>query len=149
MLLNLLTGLPVMLLCLILQAIFVSTNLRYYARFKLVQEDRESQWLEIFLLSIVMLLMLVSNMAQMVIWAALFLLLGEFGDFTTALYHSAVNFVTLGYGDIVMSARWRLLGPLEAVNGILMFGVSTAVMTAAVLDVVKHRTARLKQREGR
>jgi hypothetical protein len=146
MLLNLLTGLPVMLLCLILQAIFVSANLRYYARFKLDHEDRESQWLEIFLLSTVMLLMLVSNMAQMVIWAVLFLLLGEFGDFATALYHSAVNFVTLGYGDIVMSARWRLLGPLEAVNGILMFGVSTAVMTAAVLDVVKHRTARLRQR---
>jgi hypothetical protein len=146
MLLNLLTGLPVMLLCLILQAIFVSANLRYYARFKLDHEDRESQWLEIFLLSTVMLLMLVSNMAQMVIWAVLFLLLGEFGNFATALYHSAVNFVTLGYGDIVMSARWRLLGPLEAVNGILMFGVSTAVMTAAVLDVVKHRTARLRQR---
>lgn len=149
MLLNLLTGLPVMLLCLILQAIFVSANLRYYARFKLVHEERESQWLEIFLLSTVMLLMLVSNMAQMVIWAVLFLLLGEFGDFATALYHSAVNFVTLGYGDIVMSARWRLLGPLEAANGILMFGVSTAVMTAAVLDVVKQRTARLRQRKDR
>ena len=73
----------------------------------------------------------------MVIWAALFLLLGEFDDFSAALYHSAVNFATLGYGDIVMSERWRLLGPLEAANGILMFGVSTAVMTAAVLDVVK------------
>ena len=146
MLLNLLTGLPVMLLCLILQAIFVSANLRYYARFKLAHEDRESQWLEIFLLSTVMLLMLLSNMAQMVIWALLFLLLGEFGDFSTALYHSAVNFVTLGYGDIVMSPRWRLLGPLEAINGILMFGVSTAVMTAAVMDVVKHRTERLRQR---
>lgn len=149
MLLNLLTGLPVMLLCLVLQAIFVTVNLRYYARFNLLRENRESQWVDILLLSVAMLLMLLSNLTQMVIWAVLFLLLGEFSDFTTALYHSAVNFVTLGYGDIVMSARWRLLGPLEAVNGILMFGVSTAVMTAAVLDVVKHRTAQLKQHERR
>jgi hypothetical protein len=149
MLLNLLTGLPVMLLCLVLQAIFVTVNLRYYARFRLAHEGRESSLLEILLLSVAMLLMLLSNMAQMVIWAVLFLLLGEFDDFTTALYHSAVNFVTLGYGDIVMSARWRMLGPLEAVNGILMFGVSTAVMTAAVLDVVKHRAAQLKQNERR
>ena len=149
MLLNLLIGLPVMLLCLVLQAIFVTICLRYYARFNLRHEDRASQWTEILLLSTAMLLMLLSNMAQMVIWAVLFLLLGEFGDFATALYHSAVNFVTLGYGDIVMSARWRLLGPLEAVNGILMFGVSTAVMTAAVLDVVKRRTAQLKQHEPR
>ena len=146
MLLNLLVGLPVMVLCLVLQAVFVTTNLRYYARFRISDRKRESQWHEIVVLSTVMLLMLLSNLAQMVIWAMLFMLLGEFGDFSTALYHSAVNFVTLGYGDIVMSARWRLLGPLEAVNGILMFGISTAVMTAAVLDAVRYRQAKLRQR---
>jgi hypothetical protein len=137
MLLNLLTGLPMMLLCLILQAIFVTTTLHHYTRLTRAQDGRDSQWREILRLSIVMLLVLLGNLAQMVLWAVLFLLLGEFEDFATAMYHSAVNFVTLGYGDIVMSPRWRLLGPLEAVNGILMFGVSTAVMTAAVLDVVK------------
>ena len=142
MLLNLLVGIPVMVLCLVLQAVFVSTNVRYFARSRLARETRWSQWQEILLLSVVMLLMLVSNLAQMVIWALLFLVIGEFSDFTTALYHSAVNFVTLGYGDIVMSDRWRFLGPLESVNGILMFGISTAVMTAAVLDVIKHRMGR-------
>lgn len=139
MLLNLVTGIPVMVLCLVLQAALVTTNLRYYARFRLTHEHRESQWRDILLLSIVMLLMLLSNLAQIFIWAMLFMLVGEFGDVTTALYHSAVNFVTLGYGDIVMTERWRFLGPLEAINGILMFGVSTAVITAAVLDVVKGR----------
>lgn len=137
MLLNLLTGLPMMLLCLILQAIFVTTTLHHYSRFQPAQGSGDPQWRQILRLSVVMLLVLLGNLAQMVLWAVLFLLLGEFEDFATALYHSAVNFVTLGYGDIVMSPRWRLLGPLEAVNGILMFGVSTAVMTAAVLDVVK------------
>ena len=143
MLLNLLVGIPVMMLCLVLQAVFVSTNVRYFARSRLARENRWSQWQEILLLSVVMLMMLLSNLAQMVIWALLFIVLGEFGDFTTALYHSAVNFVTLGYGDIVMSQPWRFLGPLESVNGILMFGISTAVMTAAVLDVVKHRMGKL------
>ena len=149
MLLNLLVGLPVMFLCLVLQAVFVTRNLRYYARFKLVRQTGESQWQDILLLSMVMLLMLVSNLAQMVIWAVLFMLLGEFSDFTTSLYHSAVNFVTLGYGDIVMGDRWRFLGPLEAVNGILMFGISTAVMTAAVLDVLRHRTDALREDQRR
>jgi hypothetical protein len=37
-----------------------------------------------------------------------------------------------------MSERWRLLGPLEGANGILMFGISTSVMTAAVFDVIKN-----------
>jgi hypothetical protein len=143
LLLNLMAGLPVILLCLLLQAVFLTASLRYYARFKLAREDRELP--DILLLSAVMLLMLVCNFAQMIIWAVLFRLIGEFDDFATALYHSGVNFVTLGYGDIVMSNRWRLLGPLEAANGILMFGVSTAVMTAAVMDVIKHHMARLTQ----
>ena len=94
---------------------------------------------------IVMLLTLLCNFAQMAIWAALFMLLGEFPDFTTALYHSGVNFSTLGYGDIVMSKHWRMLGPIEAANGILMFGVSTSVMTAVVLDVIKRHDARMQQ----
>jgi hypothetical protein len=141
----LLTALPVILLCLLLQAIFVARCLRYYARFRQDQQHDESRWRDILLLSMVMLLL--GNFVQMAIWAALFLLLGEFGDFATALYHSAVNFATLGYGDLVMSERWRLLGPLEAANGILMFGVSTAVMTAAVIDVVKYNVARQQQRE--
>ena len=95
MLLNLLTGIPVMFLCLVLQAVFVITNLRYYAHFKNTHEDHDSQWRDILLLSIVMLLMLLSNLAQMLIWAVLFVLLGEFSDFSTAMYHSAVNFVTI------------------------------------------------------
>ena len=92
-----------------------------------------------------MLVTLLGNFVQMAVWAVLFVVLGEFDDFHTALYHSGVNFATLGYGDIVMSERWRTLGPLEAANGILMFGVSTSVMTAAVIDVVKANVARRAQ----
>ena len=143
----LLTGLPVMLLCLLLQAAFVTMCLRYYVRHRLDRPDRGSRFWDILLLSAVMTLTLFGNIVQMGIWAALFMLLGEFGDFETALYHSGVNFATLGYGDIVMSERWRLLGPLEAANGILMFGVSTAVMTTAVMDVLKATGE--KMRKGR
>ncbi|MGH8785938.1 MAG: ion channel [Cupriavidus necator] len=148
MLSNLLIGLPVMLLCLLLQAVFVAICLRYYVRFKHARQGREALGQDILLLSVVMMLTLLGNFVQMAIWAVLFMLLGEFNDYATALYHSGVNFATLGYGDIVMSERRRLLGPLEAANGILMFGVSTSVMTAAVLDVMKHNLARLGQDEG-
>lgn len=78
----------------------------------------------------------------MAIWAGLFVYLGEFGRFEPALYFSGVNFATLGYGDIVMTDRWHLLGPLEAANGILMFGVSAAVLTAAVMEEIKQTVGR-------
>ena len=53
------------------------------------------------------------------LWGGLFLWLGEFDQPYDAIYHSAVNFSSLGYGDIVMTRERRLLGPLEAVNGVL------------------------------
>ncbi|SIT38607.1 putative membrane protein, ion channel [Paraburkholderia piptadeniae] len=144
MLHNVLAAAPVMVLCLLLQGVVVAICLRRYASFRSTFQDQAALWVDVLLLITVMLLTLLCNFAQMAIWAALFILLGEFSDFTTALYHSAVNFITLGYGDIVMSKQWRMLGPIEAANGILMFGVSTSVMTAAVMDVIKYH-ARLQR----
>ena len=135
------TGLPVILLCLVLQAVFVSACLRQYSKYQQATKNSSSQFADIGLLAMVMLLTMIGNCVQMGIWAGLFMLLGEFDTFGGAFYHSCVNFVTLGYGDIVMSERWRLLGPLEGANGILMFGISTAVMTAAIFDVLKRTAA--------
>lgn len=145
MLLNLLAGVPVMLLCLLMQSVFLTLCLRRYVRFRHTHPQKVSQWMNMLLLSLTMLLMLMGNFVQMAIWAGLFIALDEFDSFTTALYFSGVNFATLGYGDIVMSARWRLLGPMEAANGILMFGVTTAVMTTLVADVIKHVKQDLEQ----
>jgi hypothetical protein len=138
MLNSLLIGLPVMLLCLLLQAVFLTICMRRYARFKDAQLQIDQLLLDILLLSLIMSLLLLGNFLQMAVWAGLFMLLGEFDSFATALYYSGVNFTTLGYGDIVLSPQWRLLGPLEAANGILMFGVSTAAMTSAVMDIIKN-----------
>lgn len=145
MLLNLLVGLPVMLICLLLQAFFLNLSLRQYARFKVSHRGHETSKVNVLLLYTTLLLLTFAYFAETLIWAALFMLLGEFEDFKTALYHSGVNFVTLGYGDVVMSPRWRMLGPLEAANGILMFGLSTAVMTAAVLDIINQNKAKMKK----
>jgi voltage-gated potassium channel Kch len=143
MLVSLVTGLPVILLCLILQAILVGLCMRLYLRFRPYTLAPNSVLADILLLSTVMLILLLGNCLQMAIWAGLFVLLGEFDNFAHALYFSGVTFATLGYGDVVLSEGWRLLSALEAANGILMFGVSTAVMTAAVSDVFKHN--QLKQ----
>ncbi len=66
-----------------------------------------------------------AHLIEVGLWALLFVACGEFQAFGASYYHSAVNYTTLGYGDIVMSPTWKLLGPLEAANGMLMFGVST------------------------
>ena len=80
----------------------------------------------------VMLGLFVGHLLQIAIWATLFRVIGQFSMFTVAFYHSAVNFATLGYGDIVMDEKWRLLGALEAGNGVFMFGLSTGAMLAVM-----------------
>jgi hypothetical protein len=89
--------------------------------------------------AIATMLALAGHLAEMGLWAVVFELCGEFPGFPAAFYHSAVNYTTLGYGDVVMSARWRLLGPLEASDGMLMFGVSTALIFAVVQRLIQTR----------
>lgn len=93
-------------------------------------------------LSIVLVALLVIAVVQIVLWGAVFVACGEFADFEEAIYHSAVNFTTLGYGDLVMSRRWRLLGPLEALNGSLMLGLSAAILFAVMNRIAGARPAR-------
>lgn len=91
------------------------------------------------------MLALTAQLIEIGLWAIIFRLCGEFGDMGTAYYHSAVNFTTLGYGDVLLSPYWRRLGPLEAVNGMLLFGVSTAMIFAIILRLIETRYLDLKE----
>lgn len=133
---NLLLGLPTMTLCLLLQSILLIVAFRYYH----ANDSRiggHSLVSKLIVLNGIMLILVTGNLAQVAIWALLFFFLGEFSEFGQAFYHSAVNFATLGYGDIVMSEEYRLLGPLQAINGVLMIGFSTAVLMNTVTDIFK------------
>ena len=61
-------------------------------------------------------------------WAAVYWYIGEFEKFEAALYFSAVTATTLGYGDLTLSQQWRILGPFEAMGGLILFGASTAYL---------------------
>lgn len=88
---------------------------------------------------VAMLLVFVAHLIEMALWAGLFVICGEFQEFGVAYYFSAVNYTTLGYGDLIMSPSWKLLGPLEAADGALMFGVSTAMIFTVVVRLVEAR----------
>lgn len=98
--------------------------------------------IDAYMLSVVLTVMFVGHILQIAIWSLLFVSIGEFDGFALAFYHSAVNFASLGYGDIVMSEQWRLLGALEASNGVLMFGLTTGTL----LTVMNRVFARHKDR---
>ena len=99
----------------------------------------ESIWKNVAIMIVITLAMAAAHLMEIVLWATAFRASSEISTFEKAFYFSAQNYTTLGYGDIVLSDRWRLLGPLEAINGLLLFGLSTAVMFAALSRLVSGR----------
>lgn len=94
-------------------------------------------------------ILLAGHFGQMALWASAFMAAGEFETFAVAFYHSAVNYTTLGYGDLVMSEHWRVLGPQEAVSGTLAFGWSTAALVTIVIRLFRYRHLALIREESR
>jgi hypothetical protein len=96
----------------------------------------ESFWKNVAIMIVITLVMAAAHPREIALWATAFRASSEFSTFEKAFYYSAQNYTTLGYGDIVLSDRWCLLGPLEAINGLLLFGLSTAAMFAALSRLV-------------
>ncbi len=74
------------------------------------------------------------------LWAIVYDFLGVVADFPTALYFSTSTFSTVGYGDVVAAQSWRLLAALQAVNGFLLIGWSTAYLVSAGIRVGPFRS---------
>lgn len=87
-------------------------------------------WAKTLTVAITTTMLMLTAIVQVALWAVLLNQSGQLPDFTTAFYFSSVNFSTLGYGDIILKDTWRLAGPQEALNGMLMFGVSGATTYA-------------------
>ena len=71
--------------------------------------------------------LMAAHTCEVVIWSLAYGLV-DAAPVNSNLYFAFVNYTTLGYGDVLPVERWRLLGPMTAMNGVLMFGWSTAVI---------------------
>lgn len=103
---------------------------------------------DMLVMGVVLFVLFLGHDLQFAIWAALFVWVGEFDNFAVAFYHSAVNFTSLGYGDIVMSEKWRLLGAIEAANGILMFGLTASSLLTVMNKLFSQYSGYKKVRTG-
>jgi Ion channel len=125
-------------------ALAVMATLGFVRYEKRLGREGVSFWNDFVMVMLTMSFTLSAHLIEIAWWAILFIFCGEFQDFGTAYYHSAVNYTTLGYGDLIMTPAWRLLGPLEAANGMLMFGVSTAMIFAVMQRLIQARFVDLR-----
>ncbi len=75
------------------------------------------------------------------IWAAAFRALDIFTTLESAAYFALVAFTTLGFGDILLPQEWRLLGGMAATNGLLMFGLLTAILVESLRETRRQQRA--------
>ena len=108
--------------------IFVDWLLGHRAFF----EQRSSILLFTLLLILVFAVVILLHLTETGIWAAFYYGRGLFADYETSFYFSLGSYTTIGYGDVVLPQRWRLLGGLEGVSGVLLCGLSTAFIFAIV-----------------
>lgn len=120
-------GMCVSLLAIAIHCVVIVSLVRFMRRLR----QKEVQRHRVFALALTMMLttavLTFSHMLQVWIWAGAYLLVGAVkeGD---AYYFAFVNFTTLGYGDVLAVPHWRIIGPITAANGMLLFGSSTALM---------------------
>jgi hypothetical protein len=129
----------------VIHALPLSATVNFVRRERRLGRAGRSFWIDMGIVALALLCALVAHLAEIALWALLFVVCGEFSDFGTAYYHSAVNYTSLGYGDLIMTPSWRLLGPLETASGMLMFGVSTAMIFAVIQRLVEARFVDLKE----
>ncbi len=112
------------------------------ARRALKWERRRPQvWLAAIMVATVGILM-VAHVAEVGVWAVAYAVLHVAPAGADVLYFAFVNYATLGYGDIVPVENWRLLGPMAAMNGALLFGWSTAVIFEVLRQAMRRRDRR-------
>jgi hypothetical protein len=112
----------------VIHSVTLGVSVRLFRRERELGLVGSRVWINLGILVLTISIALVAHLIEIALWAVLFVICGEFKSLQLAYYHSAVNYTTLGYGDLIMTPSWKLLGPLEAANGALMFGVSTAMI---------------------
>jgi hypothetical protein len=139
-----LLGVAVMIVCLAIQVAAVGVVIYYYAH-AIEQRLGNRPYAQAYRQMVtIMLLLLLAGLLQMTGWAIMYRMLDQFGDFESALYYSGVTFTSLGYGDLTLPKRLRILAAMEAADGLMMFGVISAVF----MHALQHSIQRVRAWHG-
>lgn len=136
MLLNIIIAIFLTTICIAIHAAAMMMVLSWLnKRYKGVDGTKTLQAKPVFPVCMTIIIMFLASVFEVVVWALTYLITHSVQGFEKALYFSMVTFTTLGYGDIVLQGRWRLLAGFEAAIGIILFGWTTAIVIAIVQRV--------------
>jgi Ion channel len=135
----LILGVALTSLTIIIHAFAVGAIVRFVRHERRIGRAGQGFLFSVLTVATAVMFALAAHLIEIALWASAFLDVHEFSTMSAAFYHSAVNYTTLGYGDVAISPAWRLLAPIEAADGMLMFGVSTALIFTVIQRLVQTR----------
>jgi Ion channel len=104
-----------------------------------VRQSMRSTIVMIAMVSVVTVpVLMAAHFSEVLVWSLTYAIVGAAPAGADPVYFAFVNYTTLGYGDVTPVARWRLLGPITAMNGVLLFGWSTAVIFEVLRRITRH-----------
>ena len=122
--------------CVAIHGIGMVFGLRWMSRVWLRNREHMSLPVMFWILTRLVFGLLLLHLLQISVWAWCYEWGDCFPDFATSFYYSATSYSTAGYGDVTPPGNWRIIGSIEAVTGILMFGWSTGVLFAVVHGLI-------------
>ncbi|GAA0854872.1 ion channel [Aliiglaciecola litoralis] len=134
MLIQLALGAAIIIMTIIVQVVFLGTLAAFFGNIKHWVSHGRRNLKNIIVMVFSVLWLVIGITINTWIWAFTFLIIDEFQNIENALYFAIASFTTLGYGDLLMSENWRILGSLSAVNGLIVFGLNTAFLVELMIS---------------
>jgi hypothetical protein len=133
-------GLSLMVLTIVIHSLFMvgAAKALRWSRSRFGSIDKEIQ--RAVLLSLLVAWLFLAIVLEALLWALFYLahpLITALPDLETAFYFSMVTFTTLGFGDVVLTGQWRTLASIQAANGVIIFGWTTALIFYFIQRVYK------------
>jgi len=129
--------------CLLLHVTVLLAMAEWLLRHREFLERKDTRVRSALLLIALFSGIMVLHVTETSLWAVFYYTRELFRDFESSLYFSLTSYTTIGYGDVLLPERWRLLGAIEGVCGVLLCGVSTAFIFAVITAMFQ---IRLRQR---
>ena len=135
-------GLCVIVATILIHALSLIATVTFYRRERDLGLTGQRFWIDVPIVGLAISLALAAHLVEIALWAFVLMITGEFSGFSIAYYRAALSYTTLGDGGT--SPSWSMLGPLAAVDGMLMFGVSTAMIFAVIQHLFRTRYVDLR-----
>jgi hypothetical protein len=128
-------GLPLIVLTVLVHALaLVEIHERVVLELPLVLHARRSSIVLAVLMIVTVLLLTVLHAVEASAWAGAYVVLGARADFASAMLYSLSAMTTYGHADVFLAKHWQLMGAIEALNGMMLFGLSTAFLFAVLRE---------------